>query len=82
MTTFKNTVNQFGNSPGDSLSECATEWKGPPNAWPKGKLKRYPGAVGNISGGNRRLAKASYGAGDNGTSFRGTNAFTRGGKGK
>jgi len=81
MTTFKNEVNAFGNNAGDSLSEHVTSWSGH-GSMPMGKLKRYPGAVGNISGGNRRLAKAQYGTGDGGTTVRGTNAFTKGGKGK
>jgi hypothetical protein len=82
MTTFKNTVNAFGNSAGDSLTEHCTNWKGR-GALPKGKLGKYPGAVGDISDGNRRLSKAKYGTGGgSSTAQRGTNAFTKGGKGK
>jgi hypothetical protein len=82
MTKFMNKVNAFGDSSGDSLSENATRWSGH-GSMPEGKLKRYPGGVGDVSGENRRLAKVRYGTGGgSGTSFRGTNAFTKGGKGK
>lgn len=82
MTTFKNCVNAFGNSAGDDMDKNSTTWKGR-GVLPKGKLKRYPGEVGEISGGNRRLSKAKYGTGGgSGTSQRGQNAFTKGGKGK
>jgi|KBSMisStaDraftv2_1062788.scaffolds.fasta_scaffold2945607_1 hypothetical protein len=82
MTTFKNSVNAFGNSAGDDLSKNSTEWCGR-GVLPKGKLKRYPSAVANISSGNRRLAKAKHGdGGGSGTTVRGQNAFTKGGKGK
>jgi hypothetical protein len=80
MTKFKNEVNAFGNSAGDSLSTNSTRWRGH-GSLPEGKLK-YSGELGDISGGNRRLAKAKYGTGESHTSFRGTNAFTKGGKGK
>jgi len=84
MTKFKNTVNAFGNSAGDDMSKNSTTWKGHASVgMPKGKLNRYPGPTGEISGGNRRLSKAKYGAGGgSGTSVRGQNAFTKGGKGK
>jgi hypothetical protein len=78
MTTFKG-YNGFGNSAGDSLSTNATKYGGR-GALRKGKLN-YSGELGNISGGNRRLAKAKYGAGSSGTSFRGQNAFSKGRKG-
>lgn len=82
MTKFVNKVNAFGNNAGDSLTNNETKWSGR-GVLPKGKLKKYPGEVGEISGGNRRLAKAKYGTGGgSGTSVRGTNAFTKGGKGK
>jgi hypothetical protein len=79
MTTFKNSVNAFGNSAGDSMTENCTTWKGR-GVLPKGKLKRYPSEAGNISGGNRRLAKAKLGTGGgSGTTFaRGVNAFSKG----
>lgn len=45
-------------------------------AVPTGPLKRYPGAVADISGGNRRLAKAKHGEGvDDGVSFTTHTAF-------
>lgn len=80
MTTFKNTVNAFGNSAGDNMDKHVTKWSGR-GVLPAGRLKNYPGETGKISGGNRRLAKASYGTGDGGVYFKGTNAFTKG-KGK
>lgn len=60
----------------------ATKFGGRP-AVPAGPLKRYPGAVAEISGGNRRLAKATHGDGmGSGTNFctTGGNGFGRGGK--
>jgi hypothetical protein len=80
MTTFKNTVNAFGSSAGDSISTNSTSWCGR-SGMPKGKLKNVPSSVANIEHGNRRLAKANYGAGS-GHSVRGHNAFSKGGKGK
>ena len=78
MTTFKNTVNAFGNSAGDNIDKHSTNWSGR-GAFPKGKLKRYPGETANISTGNRRLAKAKHGdGGGSGTSFCGRNAFSKG----
>lgn len=82
MTTFKNSVNAFGDSAGDDIEKNSTDFCGR-GGMPKGKLQRYPSAVANIEHGNRRLAKAKHGAGaGSGTSVRGQNAFTRGGKGK
>jgi hypothetical protein len=79
MTTYKG-VNGFGNSPGDSLTENATDYYGKVGM-PKGKLKRYPSAVGDISGGNRRLAKSNHGdGGGSGTMTKGVNAFSKGKK--
>jgi hypothetical protein len=44
-------------------------------------LKRYPSAVGDISGGNRRLAKSNHGdGGGSGTMTKGVNAFSKGKK--
>jgi hypothetical protein len=80
MTTFKNCVNAFGNSAGDDMSKHVTQWKGR-GVLPKGKLGKYPAGVGDISSGNRRLAKAKVGTGGSSTSVRGQNAFTKG-KGK
>jgi len=79
MTKFKNTVNEFGNSPGDSLTENRTRWGGR-GGFPSGKLEKYPAATGNISGGNRKLAAAKYGDGGHQHPVHGTNAFTRGKK--
>jgi hypothetical protein len=48
-------------------------------ALPKGKMK-VPGGLNDIEGGNRRLAKTRVGdGGGSGSSFRGTNAFSKGG---
>lgn len=79
MTTFKNSVNAFGNSAGDDMSKHITQWKGR-GVVAKGKIQNYPGEVANISTGNRRLAKAKHGAGSGGTAFCGKNAFTKGKK--
>jgi hypothetical protein len=76
MTTFKNCVNAFGNNAGDSLDANPTTWKGR-GVLPKGKVK-IPSGLGNISSGNRRLAKAKVGTGGSSTSVRGQNAFTKG----
>ena len=83
MTTFKNSVNAFGNSAGDDMSKSVTSWSGR-GSMPKGKLKRYPSGAGDISGGSRHLAKSQLGTGGgSGTTFaRGMNAFSKGGKGK
>jgi hypothetical protein len=52
-----------------------TKFGGRP-AVPAGPLKHYPGAVADISSGNRRLAKSKHGEGDgSGTVFKGTSAF-------
>jgi hypothetical protein len=78
MTTFKNSVNAFGKSAGDSLSTNSTSWGGR-GVLPKGKLKRYPGAAGGADVGSRRLARSNYGdGGGSGTSFCGKNAFSKG----
>lgn len=48
-------------------------------AMPEGPLKRYPGAVAAVEGGNRRLAKSNHGeGGGSGTGYRGRGAFTKG----
>ncbi len=81
MTVYRG-VNGFGNNAGDSITENCTNYKGR-GGFPEGKLKRYPSAVADISGGNRRLSKSNVGSdGDSGTSIRGTNAFTKGSKRK
>jgi hypothetical protein len=81
MTTFKNTVNAFGKSAGDDMDKHVTKYKGR-GVLPKGSPGKYPGATGSISSGNRRLAKAKYGTGGSTHPVKGTNAFTKGGKGK
>lgn len=49
---------------------------------PEGPLKRFPGAVADISGGNRRLAKSNHGEGaGSGTRYSGSpSGFSRGRK--
>jgi hypothetical protein len=49
-------------------------------AVPEGPLKRYPGAVADTSGGNRRLAKSNHGdGGGSGTRYSGSpSGFKRG----
>jgi hypothetical protein len=80
MTKFINKVNAFGNNAGDSLTNNPTTWKGVKTGVPKGKLKGV-GETGDISGSNRRLAKAKYGTGGSNPPFKGTNAFSKGRKG-
>ncbi len=81
MTTYRG-VNGFGNNAGDSITENCTNYGGR-GGMPSGKLKRYPSAVADISGGNRRLSKSNTGdGGGSGTTIRGTNAFTKGSKRK
>jgi hypothetical protein len=81
MTTFKNCVNAFGNSSGDDMNANKTKWGGR-GVLPKGKVKNL-GATGDISGSSRHYAKAKYGTGGgSGVSHRGSNAFSKGRKGK
>jgi hypothetical protein len=70
-------------------NECCPNEMGPPTtkfsgrgALPEGPLKRYPGAVADTSGGNRRLAKSNHGdGGGSGTRFSGSpSGFSRGRK--
>ena len=63
----------------NEMGPPATKFGGRP-AVPAGPLKRYPGAVANTSGGNRRLAKSDHGEGDgSGTRFSGSpSGFKRG----
>jgi hypothetical protein len=87
MTKFCGLKTGF-NKTGDN--SVTPNFMGPPDTkfmgrggMPEGPLKRYPGAVAEISGGNRRLAKSSHGDGmGSGTSFSttGGNAFGRGRK--
>jgi len=76
MTKYSG-VNGFGNSSGDSITENSTNYCGR-SGLPKGKLKRYPSAVADISAGNRRLAKSNHGeGGGSGVNTRGVNAFSK-----
>jgi hypothetical protein len=85
MTSFKGMKTGFNPS---GSNDCCPNMSGPPAtkfggrpAVPAGPLKRYPGAVADISGGNRRLSKSAHGdGGGSGTSFSTTTAF--GGKGR
>lgn len=85
MTTFKGKKTGFNPS---GSNNAAPNFMGPPattfkgrGAVLKGQLKRYPGAVANIEGSNRRTAKANVGdGGGSGTSFSGRTAFNRGSK--
>ena len=47
----------------NEMGPPATKFGGRP-AVPAGPLKRYPGAVADIEGGNRRLGKSKHGEGD------------------
>jgi hypothetical protein len=59
------------------LGPPKTKFGGRP-AVPAGPLKRFPGAVADISSGNRRLARAKHGEGESGgTVFRGRTAFSK-----
>lgn len=78
-TMFKSNRRNGGFNPSGS-NECnpnpsgppMTEFKGRP-AVPAGPLKRYPGAVADISNGNRKLAKSQHGdGGGSGTTFSGS----------
>lgn len=87
MTRFTGKKTGF-NSTGSN--ECCPNMSGPPKTKfmgrggvPEGRLKHYPGAVADVSGGNRRLSKSNHGdGGGSGTSFSttGGNAFGRGRK--
>lgn len=89
MTKFKSGGNKIGFNP-SGVNDCVPNPSGPPKtkfsgrgSVPGGKLKRYPGAVANTSGGNSRLSKSSHGDGDgSGVNFSttGGNAFGRGRK--
>jgi len=86
MTTFKGMKTGFNKT---GSNECCPNMTGPPAtkfggrpAVPAGPLKRYPGAVADIDGGNRRLAKSNHGeGGGSGTRFSGSpSGFSRGRK--
>src|ERR1700733_13626208 len=80
MSTFRG--HKTGFNPSGS-NDCNPNEFGPPKtkfggrpAVPAGPLKRYPGAVADVSSGNRRAAKAQHGEGESsGTVFRGSSAF-------
>jgi hypothetical protein len=88
MTTFKSPHPTGFNRTG--TNDCDPNELGPPTtkfggrpAVPAGPLKRYPGAVADISSGNRRLSKSNHGdGGGSGTRFSvtGGNAFGNAGK--
>lgn len=63
----------------NEMGPPATKFGGRPSV-PAGPLKRYPGAVADISTGNRRLAKSNHGdGGGSGTTFSGApSGFKRG----
>lgn len=71
----------------NEMGPPATKFGGRP-AVPAGPLKRYPGAVADISSGNRRLAKAKHGEGEDGgvswgghaTGFNGKSVSKKGSK--
>jgi hypothetical protein len=81
MTTFKG--HKTGFKPG-ATNKCDPNAFGPPatsfkgrGALPEGKMdKRYPGAVADISGSNRRVAKGQHGEGaGSGTTYSGRDPF-------
>jgi hypothetical protein len=83
MTTFKGHKTAFNKSGSNSTTPNAF---GPPNtqfkgrgSLPGGKMnKRYPGEVADISGSNRRAAKANHGEGaGSATQYCGRSAFGR-----
>lgn len=81
MTTFKGHKTAFNRT---GSNECvpmedgmSTKFTGR-GAFPKGKMS-VPKGLNDIEGGNRRMAKAKVGdGGGSGTTFRGTNAFSKG----
>lgn len=85
MSRFKGHKNGFNKT---GSNDCLPNPDGPPttkfkgrSALPSGPLKHYPGAVADISGGNRRLAKSKHGdGGGSSTSFNSRTAFGRGKK--
>jgi hypothetical protein len=85
MTTFKGRKTGFNPTGNNS---CVPNEFGPPKtkfggrpAVPAGPLKRHPGAVADVSGGNRRLAKAMHGEGSgSGVTFKGRQTGFRRGK--
>lgn len=85
MTTFKGFKTGFNKT---GSNDCNPNPSGPPatkfsgrGGLPQGQLKRYPGGTADISGGNRRLARANHGDGSgSGTRFSGRRtAFNKSG---
>lgn len=82
MSKFKGHKTGFNRT---GSNKCVPNEMGPPDtkfggrgAVPDGQLKRYPGATADISGGNRRLAKAKHSEGEgSGVSFGGRGAFKK-----
>ena len=80
MTKFRGRTTGFNPT---GSNDCNPNPFGPPTtkfggrpAVPAGPLKRHPGAVADIEGTGRRLAKAMHGDGaGSGVSFRGRGAF-------
>jgi hypothetical protein len=80
MTEFRG--HKTGFKPGGS-NDCCPNPMGPPDTkfmgrggLPEGQLKHYPGAVADISNGNRRLSKSGHGdGGGSSTVHRSNNAF-------
>ncbi len=76
-TKFKGHRTGFNKS---GSNDVTPNFMGPPatkftgrGGLPEGKLQRYPGAVADISGGNRRLSKSEHGSGaGDGVTFRGS----------
>jgi hypothetical protein len=83
MTTFCGHRTGF-NATGRCAPVVPNEF-GPPKtkfggrgSMPEGPLKHFPGAVADISTGNRRLAKSKRGeGGGSGTVFRGRTGFSK-----
>ncbi len=82
MSKFKGQKTGFNPT---GSNDCVPNEMGPPSTKfmgrggvPEGSLKRYPGAVADIDGGNRRLAKTKHGEGEgSGVNFKGTSAFNK-----
>lgn len=80
MTKFCGHKTGFNPTGGNNVTPNAS---GPPKtkfggrpAVPKGPLKRFPGAVADVSGGNRRLSKSNHGdGGGSGTRYGGRSPF-------
>jgi hypothetical protein len=87
MTTFKGHKTGFNKTGSNKttpneMGAPTTKFAGR-SAMPGGMLKKYPGAVAQIEGSNRRLAKSMHGdGGGSGTRFSTTVAAFRGGKRK